>query len=356
MFRLEVEDTGIGIRAEDFDRLFVEFQQLDSGTGKRHAGTGLGLALTKRMVEAQGGKVAMASRPGAGSTFSAELPRDMPLDPAAAAPLRIDAQGPAVLVIEHDLRDREWLVRTLERERYPVEAVATAAEAVARCQLRAFGALVFDPLAPDGSGWNVVRMVRETPLNRDIVVGVTIVSPDGDSAATYPIHDVLVKPLDEKVLLASLGRALRLARRANQGAPVANPTILVVDHDEGSLRLLEALLQPLGYQTICRSRGLEALQVVEATPPTVIIVDLLMPELDGFDFLEQVRQTAQGRAIPVIVWTVEDVTPEERQGLHRSAQAIVHKSPDGVTGLLDELRPYLDPRDAPAPDRGGSAA
>jgi PAS domain S-box-containing protein len=351
LLRIDVEDTGIGIKAEDFDRLFVEFQQLDAGTAKRHAGTGLGLALTRRLVEAQGGKVAMRSTVGQGSTFTAYLPRVMASGGTPSVPEAAAAGGLNILVVQHDPRDRDWIVQTLRAERYSVQAVATAAEAVTLSRQRRFAALVFDLLLPDASAWEVVSMIRSTPLNRDIVVAVATVSTEGNSATAFPIHDVLVKPFEPDALLSSVGRALRAARRANRDDAAGPPNILVVDDDLSSLKLVEALLKPLGYRPTCHSRSLEALQAVQSNPPTVIILDLLMPELNGFEFLERIRQTSAGRAVPVIVWTSKDLTLQDRERLQRSAQAIVPKSAGGVTGLLGELRPYLTVNGTPAPGK-----
>src|SRR5207302_1178719 len=159
-YRIEVEDTGIGIRPEDLGRLFVEFQQLDAGAAKKYQGTGLGLALTKRIVEAQSGKVGVRSAPGTGSVFFAVLPRvfwaerESPARssarPDAAPPV---ANGPAVLIIDDDPRERAWLMKTLGGAGYAVEAAASGAEAVARCREKAFSAITLDLLLPDMKGW-----------------------------------------------------------------------------------------------------------------------------------------------------------------------------------------------------------
>src|SRR5262249_25451771 len=143
-FRIEVEDTGIGVAASDLPRLFVEFQQLDASSAKRHQGTGLGLALTKRIVEAHGGRVEVRSVVGQGSVFAAVLPRSWasgragPGAPAARAPA---PNAPTVLVIEDDAADREWLVGVLRGAGFAVDTAASGAEAIARCRSRSYSAL-----------------------------------------------------------------------------------------------------------------------------------------------------------------------------------------------------------------------
>ena len=343
-FRIEVEDTGIGIGAADLDKLFVEFQQLDASPAKRHSGTGLGLALTKRLVEAQGGRVGVTSTPGVGSGFFAVLPRTPrtiaepePAQRRAAA----GANAPTVLVIDDDARDRSWLVHTLARAGYSVESAPTGAAGLTLCRSRRFDAITLDLLLPDDSGLEVLRSLRAEGLNRDTpVIVVTVVAEKG-AAAGFRVHDVLVKPVVVDHLLASLKRA-RLA-------PDDSRPILVIDDDPRALKLAGKTLQQLGYRAVCRSDAKSALQAARESPPAAVILDLMMPEIDGFEFLKRFRRTAAGRRTPVIVWTVKDLTRRERQRLEASAQAIVVKS-DGGAALVEELGAYVSPGAGSGPE------
>jgi CheY-like chemotaxis protein len=180
-FRLEVEDYGIGIRAEDLDRLFVEFQQLDASTAKRYQGTGLGLALTKRLAEAQGGRVEVRSAVGEGSVFSAVLParrangdgadgREDSATGTLPSPRCGGRPGG-----RDDPEDRQWLTATLSRAGYRVEVAATGAEAIAMCRARRYDALTLDILLPDMQGWQVLEAVRAGELNAEIKVVIVSV-------------------------------------------------------------------------------------------------------------------------------------------------------------------------------------
>jgi PAS domain S-box-containing protein len=222
MFRIDVEDTGVGIAAEDLGKLFVEFQQLDAGSAKQRQGTGLGLALIKRLVEAQGGQVAVRSTPGKGSIFSAILPR---------------------------------------------RAMMATADEV----------------------------------------------------------NAVIKP------------------------PVGNRTVLVVDDDPATLKLAEATLRELGYQPICKFNAEEALIAIKTNPPAVVIVDLLMPRVDGFEFISRLRAFPAGREVPILVWTIKDVDGDERRRLRASTAAIVSKSRGGPDALVEELRRLL-PSVSPVPE------
>ncbi len=342
LFRLSVVDTGVGIEREDFARLFVEFQQLDGSTAKKWQGTGLGLALTKKIVEAHGGRVEVQSTPGVGSTFSAILPRSLAADPAERRvtgflPVLSD-DGAAVLVIEDEPREREWLLATLRGAGYRAEAAATGAEAVRLCRTGRFEAVTLDLALPDIHGWEVLREIRATELNRDVPVIAVSVSADHGQLAGFRLHDYLVKPVAEAQLLASLRRVFP--------ASAGNGPVLVVDDDPTALRLAEATLRQLGYRPVCTSSGAEALRAIEADPPALVVLDLLMPGMDGFEFVARLRDSAAGRDVPVIVWTVKDLSAAERARLRAAAATIVFKGAGGAAQLVEELRPLLRGRTA----------
>ncbi len=207
-FRLEVEDTGIGIKPEDMKRLYVEFQQLDASAAKKYPGTGLGLALTKRLVEAQGGRVEARSVPARGSTFSAVLPRAASVakapDQSAASITRDEGRGPAVLVVEDDPREREWLVATLSGAGYGVDAVATGAEAIERGRQRHYDAITLDLLLPDANGRDVLTALRAEGRNADTPVVVVTVVAENAALAGFNIQRILTKPVSDGELLAAL--------------------------------------------------------------------------------------------------------------------------------------------------------
>ncbi|MEO8700731.1 MAG: response regulator [Kofleriaceae bacterium] len=209
-FRLEVEDTGVGIAPTDLSRLFVEFEQLEVGAAKRHQGTGLGLALTRRLVEAQGGSVGVRSQLGAGTTFHAVLPRRAIAVAALAIPRTVTRDGAnTVLVVEDDVRDQAQLVATLASAGYSVEIAVTGAEALERWRARRFDAVTIDLLLPDMSGLELLAALQREPggLNLRVPIIVVTVVPDVNVVAGFSVHDILRKPLDRESLLASLVRA-----------------------------------------------------------------------------------------------------------------------------------------------------
>lgn len=337
-FRLEVEDTGPGIAAADLGRLFVEFEQLDGGAGKSQPGTGLGLALTKRLVEAQGGSLGVRSTPGVGSVFHAVLPRVhrgallvVPSPgPSPGAPRR--TSGAAVLVVEDDPRDQATLVQALSAAGFAVETAATGAEAVARAHARAFTAITLDLLLPDMSGLEVLAAIRTGERNRDVPIIVVTMTAATAAFGGFAVNDLLPKPIDRHALVDALQRI---------GLSPARPgSVLVIDDDAGSLRLMAAALKELGYSATCMQSGAAALAELPALRPHVIILDLLMPELDGFTFLHELRRTPGFGQTPVFIWTVKDLSADEYGRVLASAQAVLHKR-GGLDTLLVELSALL---------------
>ncbi|HEX9244874.1 MAG TPA: PAS domain S-box protein, partial [bacterium] len=344
-YRIEVEDTGIGIRPEDLGRLFVEFQQLDAGAAKKYQGTGLGLALTKRIVEAQGGQVGVRSAPGTGSIFFAVLPRVFwaeresparsaarPDGRAAASPV---ANGPAVLIIDDDQRERAWLMKTLGKAGYAVEAAATGAEAVARCREKTFSAITLDLLLPDMKGWDVLKAIRAEERNKNVAVIVVTMVADQGVLADQRADGALVKPVRSEELLAALQRIGVRPDGDGDGA------VLVVDDDLGALKIMEAALAEIGYRPVCMPDGESGLAAAAKERLRAVVLDLRMPGMNGLEFLDRFRRTDNGSRTPVIVWTGADLTAQDKSRLKAAAQAIVVKGRDGVKPLLKELQACL---------------
>ena len=212
LIRLSVTDEGIGISERDQARLFVEFQQLEAGLAKRHQGTGLGLALTKRLVEAQGGVVGVESVPGKGSTFFAVIPRRVEILqevvlPRVATRDRGKKGARTVLVVEDDATDQDQLVGALASAGYDVHVAGTGAQALASWRAQSFDAVTIDLLLPDMSGLELLGALQGDPRATGVPIVVVTVVPDTNVLAGFQVHEVLHKPLDSKRLLDSLRRA-----------------------------------------------------------------------------------------------------------------------------------------------------
>jgi PAS domain S-box-containing protein len=334
-FMLEVEDTGIGISSEDQGRLFVEFQQLDASSAKKYQGTGLGLALTKRIVEAQGGELGMRSVPGVGSTFWARLKRRHSgrtplLEPAAKVPV-VNGDLPRVLVIEDNASDRNWLAETLSEGGYDPVCAANGGEALRHLATARFDAITLDILLPDTTAPQLMRAIRDDGLNANTpVIAVTITERRPIQA--FSVHDWLVKPVKRDRLLKSL-------HNASPGHVAIESSVLVVDDDPASLKLAARALEANGYRALCADNGADGLRAVETECPIAIVLDLIMDEMDGFEFLRRLR-LGSGRNIPVIVWSGKALTNADRALLLRTANKIVPKGDGATEMLLGELATY----------------
>jgi PAS domain S-box-containing protein len=334
-FRLEVQDTGIGIKPEAQGRLFSEFQQLDAAAGKKYPGTGLGLALTKRLVEAQRGRVGVTSTPGTGSVFYAVLPRSFHGGEKVTEetkPVPLFPGAPLILVVEDDVNDRASIAGVLRRAGYAVETVATGAEALVRCREQHFDAITLDIMLPDMSGRAVLEKLRERGLNQETpVIVVTLLAHKGIIAG-FQITDIIAKPASEESILKAL-------RRCGVSSSSPGP-ILIVDDDESSLKLADKMLRQLGYRAICRPNAASALEAASTEQPAAVVLDLIMPEMNGFEFLKHFRETASSRHTPVIVWTGKDLTDSERAELQSEASFIAKKD-HNAEELIHELKNVL---------------
>lgn len=332
--RIEVEDHGPGIPLEQQHRLFVEFEQLDGGRAKTVGGTGLGLALTRRLCEAQGGSVGVRSAAGEGATFFAILPRRAPRS-SVPQPRRIagaNERAARILVVEDDAADQERIVSLLVTAGFAVDTAATGAQARQLATERAYDAVTLDLLLPDCAGLEVLAAIRSSSANASVpVIVISIVSEQ--VTAGYVVHDALPKPIEESRLLDSL-------RRARVAAPSAGP-VLVVDDDAISARLMRETLERLGFSAIIAPNGEEALDRARRERPSAVVLDLVMPTLDGFGFLEQFRAEPAFALVPVLVWTMKDLEPDEHAAVLQRAQAVLLKDGRSVQSLAETLRAHL---------------
>ena len=339
--RIEIADTGPGIAPDALARLFADFQQTEAGA-RKSGSTGLGLSLTKRLVEAQGGEVGATSVVGEGSTFFAVLPRQTGIAFAQTNSLQIvrapATDAPTILVVEDELADRDKLVAALAAAGYAVEAVSTGAEAIARCNERTYDAITLDLLLPDMTGLEVLHRLREGRNGEVPVIVVTVIAERG-AVAGFAVHDVLAKPFVEADLVASL-------QRAGVTTEAHRSVVLVVDDDPASLKVMAATLGRLGYLAVCEQDPVRGLRAATEQPPSAIVLDLIMPGMTGFEFLDKFRTTAIARSVPVIVWTSKDLSSDEMTRLRQSAHAVVSKGDEGNARVLAELASSLPARNA----------
>jgi CheY-like chemotaxis protein/anti-sigma regulatory factor (Ser/Thr protein kinase) len=324
-----VRDTGIGIPPEDHQRIFEAYEQAGAAEG-RQKGTGLGLAITKRLVELHGGTIRVESAPGQGSAFIVRLPG---ASPTGARPEETDVSRPLVLVIEDDLRAAELIREHLTGGGYRVVLVASGHAGLGAARRLLPRAITLDLSLPDMDGWQVLHRLKMDPATQTIPVVIVSARERGELGLSLGAVDWLVKPVDAQRLLGALQRCREL------GAPKRPLRILVVDDEPTVLEALEALLREEGHQTLTALDGEAALRRAEAERPDIILLDLHLPGLSGFEVVSRLRQIPELAAVPVIAFSGKFVSPEERGLLTQQAVQFVGKyGPVALNRLLDDLR------------------
>jgi PAS domain S-box-containing protein len=345
-FCLEIEDRGIGIAAADLPLLFTEFMQLDSGHSKRHQGTGLGLALTRRLVEAQGGSVGVRSERGVGSVFHCVLP--FVVDAGVVSAAAAAAAGSRLLVVEQHARPKERLMLALSQAGFEVDTAADGASALRQAAARTYRAILLNLELPDQGGLELLARIRDEGASRDApVVGVSLRSEAGVNA-TFAVADVLFKPLRTDEVALALGRIA--------APPPHRTTVMVVDDDPLALALMEATLAGLGITAVCIADGRQALREIAVHRPDALILDLMMPGFDGFSVLAALRELPDWQRLPVFIWSSMLLTAEELATLSLSARAVISKGDSEMARLLDAVRAMRTRRpDGDVTAGGGSA-
>jgi len=325
-----VSDTGIGMTPEQMTRLFEEFSQADAATTRRYGGTGLGLALSRRLCRMMGGDIAVTSEAGRGSTFTIRLPATVTgarAEPAPMAPNETGAPGgPAVLVIDDEPAARELMERFLTREGFRVVSAPGGEEGLRLARELRPHAITLDVMMPGLDGWAVLSALKADPALADIPVIMLTMVDDRNLGYALGASDYLTKPVDRERLVAVL-------RRYRRDLPV-----LVVDDDVGFRELMRRVLEREGYTVTEADNGRAGLAELGAQMPGVILLDLMMPEMDGFEFLDELRRHEAWRAIPIVVITAKELSAEDHERLNGGVARILQKGAWNRESLLAEVR------------------
>jgi PAS domain S-box-containing protein len=329
---LQVTDTGIGMTAEQQAKLFRPFTQADASTTRKYGGTGLGLAITKRFCEMMGGDITVASEPGKGSTFTVRLPargRSAVDQPAAAhvsgAP---GTQTATVLVIDDDPAVRDLMSRFLKAEGVHAVVAATGEEGL-RLVKELRPALIFlDVIMPGMDGWAVLAALKSNPAWAEIPIIMLTILQDQELGYVLGAAEFLTKPIDRQRLAPVLQKY-----RVGQA-----PLVLIVEDDDSTRQIIRRTLSKHGWTVAEAENGEAALERVAQHQPSLILLDLMMPKMDGFAFLEALRKQEAWRSIPVVVLTSKDLTTDERSRLTGDVEKILQKGGYGREALLREVR------------------
>ena len=326
--------------AEQVGRLFQAFAQADASTSKKYGGTGLGLALSRKFCQLMGGDLTVTSEYGKGSTFTATIPalvievaeESTPAASATPAGTLSTGSGPLVLVIDDDATVQDLLRRSLNRDGFRVETASDGATGLARARELRPAIITLDVMMPGMDGWEVLAALKEDPETADIPVIVVSIVDERGLGFSLGAADYLTKPLNFS----------RLSSVVNRHAKVGQgQRVLVVEDDEATQELLQKRLTKEGWQVVAASNGREALERLTQGPPDLVLLDLMMPEMDGFEFLEAFRKQPGCAQTTVVVMTAKILTPADHLRLRGQVSQVVAKANLSPEMLAAEIRSAL---------------
>jgi len=345
-----VADTGIGMTQEQLGKLFQAFVQADASTTRKYGGTGLGLAISKKFCQLMGGDITVESEPGKGTVFTASIPlrvedpsKSRPpfafggtpspaSAPASAAPSSATAAGPLILAVDDDPAVLDLLTRNLNREGYAVRTASNGRDALTLAKELKPRLITLDVMMPSMDGWSVLTALKADPDTRDIPVVMVSIIEDRQLGFTLGAADYLTKPVDRARLADILAKQVPHDTRR---------LALVVDDLRDNRAMLRATLEREGWEVVEAEDGRAALETFVAQKPALILLDLMMPVMDGFEFLRSLRARDDGRAVPVVVVTAKELTADERDYLRACVENVVQKGPLAHDALLSEIRNRL---------------
>ena len=341
-----VRDSGIGMTPEQRAGLFEAFSQADASTTRKYGGTGLGLAITRRFCRMMGGDCTVESTPGAGSVFTLRLPvtvaapkqaENAPAPSEAGLAESAHSAGAidVVLVIDDDPNARDLMRRYLTKEGFRAETAASGEEGLRLARSLSPVAITLDVMMPGMDGWAVLQQLKADEQTQDIPVIMMTMVDDKNLGFSLGATDYLTKPVDRSRLSALLGRC----RCAEGGCRV-----LLVEDDDATREMMHEMLTREGWGVDEAINGVAALAQMEASAPDMILLDLMMPQMDGFEFARRLRERPAWRDIPVVVLTAKDITDEDRQRLNGYVQNILQKGAWDHGDLLGQLKELVSAR------------
>jgi signal transduction histidine kinase/DNA-binding response OmpR family regulator len=322
---IAVSDTGVGIATEDLGSIFEEFRQVGD-LKAREAGTGLGLALCRRLAEAHGGHLGVTSELGRGSRFELILP-DARLEPAAPAPLSspplVDSTGASILLIEDDPGAVRLLRAYLEGEGYDVEVATNGEAGIEAARANVPDAIILDVLLPGIDGWEVLRRLKADPDLRDLPVVVVTVVDERNVAMNLGAVDYFLKPVRRDALLARLSQYTFTTK-----VKVGRVRVLAIDDDPAARELVADALRPEGFEVVAAASGREGLDLALNNPPDLVICDLLMPDMDGYEVVERLHANEATKDVTILILTGHEISSADRERLNGKVAEVVRKGVD----------------------------
>jgi ammonium transporter len=346
-----VQDTGIGMTLSQMQEVFKEFTQADVSTTRKYGGSGLGLTISRRFCQMMGGDILVDSEYGVGTTFTVILPADVEetkRDMEAEAPAEARSTGvmqavesvdfwkPRVLVIDDDANVREIISRVLTKDGFAVMTASSGREGLEMAREHRPDIITLDVMMGGMDGWSVLASIKADAQLAEIPVVMLTMVDDRKRGFALGASDYMTKPIDRKRLTQILQKY-----RANKGDTGRIPagSVLIVEDDDDTRDVLAKTLERAGWEVRLATNGKEALvHLHEVGLPTIILTDLMMPEMDGIEFITQMRQREDWQAVPIVVLTAKDLSAEERLILSAYVEQVLEKQHYSADRLIEEVR------------------
>jgi len=334
---IDIADTGIGIAEKDLPYIFAEFRQVDGTTARQYEGAGLGLAISYKGAKMLSGDLSVESTLGKGSTFSLTLPIKWqgmaPVSESVAfrPPAAVEPARKTILVVDDKPHALTMISNYLSQEGYNVITATSGNEALRLAREHRPFAITLDIIMPDMDGWEVLQELKKRPETADIPVIIVSVSDDRQTGIALGAVGYITKPVNRELLIAEINKV---------DGPTAH-SILIVDDNELDRQEMARMIDEEGMQAIVAEDGSECMDMLQETFPDVLVLDLMMPKVDGFEVLERVRSDPETRNLPVIVVTAKDLTQKDKEKLSGNVSSVLKKSDTTSKALLEELRKLL---------------
>ena len=326
-----VIDTGIGMTQAQVDKVFQPFTQADEKTTRKFGGTGLGLTITKMFSEMMGGAIGLESEEGKGTTFTVTIPVYVVEKKDESKGLEDEVttdSGYTILVIDDDPNAQDMMKKFLEEQKYDIIQATNGEEGLQLAAKHRPDLITLDVMMPEMDGWEVLAALQANDDTKNIPVIMLTMANEPDIGYSLGATDYLTKPVD-------WGRLSEILK--NHEIESGSQSILIVEDDETTREMLTKSLESNDYKVRTAHNGKEGLEKVKKGKPGLILLDLMMPEMDGFEFSEKLRQNKEWLDIPVVVITAKDLTKEDHARLSGNVETIMQKGSYSKKELMDEV-------------------
>ena len=326
-----ITDTGIGMSSDQVEKVFQPFTQADEKTTRKFGGTGLGLTITKMFAEMMGGSIEIESEEGKGTTFTVTIPLNVIDQSNQGVDLKEEVSkdaGYTILVIDDDDNAQDMMRKFLEKQDFTILQAKTGEDGLKLAAQYMPDAITLDVMMPEMDGWEVLAALQANEKTKNIPVIMLTMANEPDIGYSLGATDYLTKPVNWEELSTILKR---------HQIESDSQSILIVEDDETTRDMLRKSLETNEYKVRSAVNGKEALEKIQSSKPGLILLDLMMPEMDGFEFAERLRENKEWLDIPVVVITAKDLTKEDHARLKGNVEAIMQKGSYSKGELLSEV-------------------